>query len=183
MGILKFKQKDIARAQRKSEWKPALVEGPRAPHYLSQPKPGKGPVVYLANGRTLIQTLVPGSSRRSDLDVFGQPDDSAPSENLGNFFFGDDVDIETPRSPRKQGGPSPSKQRKADQWTTWQETVIPGLRSVFLELWHKTKGLREADSLTPPSRPKSPCPCGKGTLLRISVVAFTSKPPALSRNP
>ncbi|KAJ7711678.1 hypothetical protein B0H16DRAFT_1343559, partial [Mycena metata] len=76
--------------------------------------------------------------------------------------------------PRKQGGPSPSKQRKADQWMTWQETVIPGLRSVFLELWHKTKGLHEADSLTPPSRPKSPCPCGRGTLLRISVVAFTT---------
>ncbi|KAJ7040108.1 hypothetical protein C8F04DRAFT_1254251 [Mycena alexandri] len=174
MGIFKFNKKDIARAKPTSHWTPVLVEGPRAAHYLSQPKAGKEPLVYLANGRTLIQELVPAFSTIPHLEVPGLPDDSFVSEDLGRIFFGDGEDIETPRSPRKQGGLSPSKQRKEDQWTTWQEKIIPGLYTVFLELWHKTMGLRDTDGLKRPSVPERRCPCDKSVRLSISVIAFTT---------
>ncbi|KAJ6574191.1 hypothetical protein B0H19DRAFT_889037, partial [Mycena capillaripes] len=81
-------------------------------------------------------------------------------------------------SPRKPDAASPSKANRhraalESQWRAWQVQVIPALIPVFVRLWHKTRGLRDADALARP-RAGGKCSCGKTVVLKLSVIHFTS---------
>ncbi|KAJ7300840.1 hypothetical protein DFH08DRAFT_615037, partial [Mycena albidolilacea] len=58
------------------------------------------------------------------------------------------------------------------QWESWQLQVIPALVPVFVQLWHRTRGLREVDALPAPSKPT--CDCRSSILCKVSVVRFTA---------
>ncbi|KAF7353564.1 hypothetical protein MSAN_01546700 [Mycena sanguinolenta] len=78
-------------------------------------------------------------------------------------------------SRRRAANPPTKKRHQANrenQNETWQREVIPALVPVFVKLWHRTRGLRDADALRPPGR--SACACGLTTLCKISVVRFTA---------
>ncbi|KAJ7809346.1 hypothetical protein B0H14DRAFT_2867323 [Mycena olivaceomarginata] len=88
------------------------------------------------------------------------------SDDLDAYDFDDDNAFTTPSSPQKGGMESPSKKRHrathTAQWESWQLQVIPALVPVFVQLWHRTRGLREADALPALAN------------LLVSVVRFTA---------
>lgn len=181
MGFGRITKREKARAVQPQEW--TMQEGPRNSHYLSKAKAGREPLVFLANNRTLIQQLVPAGST-SRLPQFSEipalSDDLLASDQLGQYTFEEDSDFDTtPLSPRKAGdSPTKKKRHRANlqkQGEAWQEEVIPESIPVFLKLWHKTRGLRDADALTAPKR--SSCEtCDKWVVCKVSVLRFTSKP-------
>ncbi|KAF7344368.1 hypothetical protein MSAN_01917800 [Mycena sanguinolenta] len=153
------------KAKRKE--RPTVVDGPQNAHYLKKHKPREEPVAYLPHRRTLIEKS-------------GPPLDSYIAHNVAaassDFDFEDDEAFSTYSSPQK-GRESPTKKRhqanRENQNETWQREVIPALVPVFVKLWHRTPGLRDADALRPPGR--SACACGLTTLCKISVVRFTGE--------
>ncbi|KAJ7433095.1 hypothetical protein B0H11DRAFT_2259785 [Mycena galericulata] len=118
MGFGKITKKEKRRAQ--EQLTAVLVEGPQNAHYLTKPKKGQEPVVFLGNNRTLIQTLVPASaaprfaqhqhvSALSDAQLAG--DALAPPSS----DYNEDFDT-TPLSPRKQhASPTKGKRHKNTQ--------------------------------------------------------------------
>ncbi|KAJ7432680.1 hypothetical protein B0H11DRAFT_2260229 [Mycena galericulata] len=179
MGFGKITKKEKRRAQ--EQLTAVLVEGPQNAHYLTKPKKGQEPVVFLGNNRTLIQTLVPASaaprfaqhqhvSALSDAQLAG--DALAPPSS----DYDEDFDT-TPLSPRKQhASPTKGKRHKntqAAQSVSWQRDVIPALIPVFVRLWYQTKRLRDADTLSVPTRRRGLCGCANLVVCRMSIVRFT----------
>ncbi|KAJ7697062.1 hypothetical protein B0H14DRAFT_2418321 [Mycena olivaceomarginata] len=68
----------------------------------------------------------------------------------------------------------------AGQWESWQLQVIPALVPVFVQLWHRTRRLREADALSAPRKPA--CDCRSSILCKVSVVRFTGKHPVSGKS-
>lgn len=170
------REKEKAAEQR--EWQTRLVDGPQNAHYLKKPKPGEEPVVFLAHKRTLIQKSGPPLPSVQDFPSFAEV--SSIAHNVAaassDFDFEHDDAFSTPSSPQK-GSESPTKRRhqgnRENQNESWQREVIPALVPVFVRLWHRTRGLRDADGLRPPGR--SACACGLTTRCKVSVVRFTGE--------
>ncbi|KAF8144173.1 hypothetical protein K438DRAFT_1993154 [Mycena galopus ATCC 62051] len=113
------------------------------------------PTVFLSQGRTLIEKTGPAKSSVQE-------------------FPADDDAFTTPSSPVR-GTESPTKKRhhatRVTQDQAWQLDVLPALIPVFVNLWHKTRGLRDADAL--PLLGRTDCSCGSTIVCKISVVRFT----------
>ncbi|KAJ7697423.1 hypothetical protein B0H17DRAFT_1130398 [Mycena rosella] len=181
MGRIKITKSQKRHAFMEEGWTSVMMEGPRNSHYLAKSKPGQEPLVFLANKRTLIQQLVPAAST-SRLPRFAKvpsvSDELLASDDLGEYSFDNDLDFgTTPLSPRKADArDSPTKRGRhranlVSQVATWQNKIIPPLVCVFTRLWHKTRGLRDADKLAMPSREE--CSCQRSVKCKISVVQFT----------
>lgn len=179
MGFLKLTKREIARATQPEQYSYVMVDGPRNQHYLKKDKKGEEPLVYLANNRTLIQTLVAAPRLPKFPEVPTFTDEQLGSDGRGQYEFDLDApDDTTPLSPRKRDALSPTKKRKyraawEAQGESWRLQVIPALVPVFVRLWHKTRALREADALPPPRAIE--CNCGAAVLCTVTVVRFTSK--------
>ncbi|KAJ7859935.1 hypothetical protein B0H14DRAFT_2745682 [Mycena olivaceomarginata] len=173
MGYNKVTKAQKKRVFEKSTGTTTLVDSPQNSHYLKKAKKGEEPVVFLSNNRTLIQRVVPTTLVR-EFPVFSPV--PSRSDDLGAYDFDDDNAFTTPSSPQKGGTESPSKKRHrathAAQWESWQLQVIPALVPVFVQLWHRTRGLRETDALPTPSKPA--CDCRSSILCKVSVVRFTA---------
>ncbi|KAJ7807154.1 hypothetical protein B0H14DRAFT_2874150 [Mycena olivaceomarginata] len=173
MGYNKVTKAQKKRVFEKSTGTTTLVDGPQNSHYLKKAKKGEEPVVFLSNNRTLIQRVIP-TPLVCEFPVFSPV--PSRSDDLDAYDFDDDNAFTTPSSPQKGGMESPSKKRHrathTAQWESWQLQVIPALVPVFVQLWHRTRGLREADALPAPSKPA--CDCRSSILCKVSVVRFTA---------
>ncbi|KAJ7820153.1 hypothetical protein B0H14DRAFT_2834347 [Mycena olivaceomarginata] len=173
MGYNKVTKAQKKRVFEKSTGTTTLVDGPQNSHYLKKAKKGEEPVVFLSNNRTLIQRVIP-TPLVCEFPVLSPV--PSRSDDLDAYDFDDDNAFTTPSSPQKGGMESPSKKRHrathTAQWESWQLQVIPALVPVFVQLWHRTRGLREADALPAPSKPA--CDCRSSILCKVSVVRFTA---------
>lgn len=181
MGYNKVTKAQKKRVFEKSTGTTTLVDGPQNSHYLKKAKKGEEPVVFLSNNRTLIQRVIP-TPLVCEFPVFSPV--PSRSDDLDAYDFDDDNAFTTPSSPQKGGMESPSKKRHrathTAQWESWQLQVIPALVPVFVQLWHRTRGLREADALPAPSKPA--CDCRSSILCKVSVVRFTGKHPVSGKS-
>ncbi|KAF7337379.1 hypothetical protein MSAN_02264000 [Mycena sanguinolenta] len=142
------------KAKRKE--RPTVVDGPQNAHYLKKHKPREEPVAYLPHRRTLIEKSGPPLVQEFP-PITSFAEDSYIAHNVAaassDFDFEDDEAFSTYSSPQK-GRESPTKKRhqanRENQNETWQREVIPALVPVFVKLWHRTRGLRDADALRPP---------------------------------
>ncbi|KAJ7127206.1 hypothetical protein C8R44DRAFT_830670 [Mycena epipterygia] len=149
MGFMKLTKREKAQALDTEEYSYVLVDGPSNPHYLKKDKKGQEPLVYVANNRTLIQRLVAAPRLPQFPEVPTLSDKQLASDDLGQQY----------RAAREAQGEA------------WRLEVIPRLVHVFIRLWHKTRGLREADALPPPR--EIPCSCGAAVSCTVTVVRFT----------
>ncbi|KAF8217954.1 hypothetical protein K438DRAFT_1952813 [Mycena galopus ATCC 62051] len=164
----------VERAKAEKEAMPPPSRSPRNAHYLKKHKPGEEPTVFLSQGRTLIEKTGPAKSSVQEFPAVSSiwRDLDLGSSDLWDFE--DDDAFTTPSSPVK-GTESPTKKRhhatRVAQDQAWQLDVLPALIPVFVNLWHKTRGLRDADAL--PLLGRTDCSCGSTTVCKISVVRFT----------
>ncbi|KAF8187991.1 hypothetical protein K438DRAFT_1972679 [Mycena galopus ATCC 62051] len=144
----------VERAKAEKEATPPPSRSPRdneEPEEKSG-RQGEEPTVFLSQGRTLIEKTGPAKSL-SSVQEFPAVSSIWRDLDLGSsdlWDFEDDDTFTTPLCPVK-GTESPTKKRhhatRVTQDQAWQLDVLPALIPVFVDLWHKTRGLRDADAL------------------------------------
>ncbi|KAF7334340.1 hypothetical protein MSAN_02378900 [Mycena sanguinolenta] len=142
------------KAKRKE--RPTVVDGPQNAHYLKKHKPRGGTRRIPATpAHANREKWSAAGARVSPIASFAE--DSYIAHNVAaassDFDFEDDEAFSTYSSPQK-GRESPTKKRhqanRENQNETWQREVIPALVPVFVKLWHRTRGLRDARCATTP---------------------------------
>ncbi|KAJ7083561.1 hypothetical protein C8R44DRAFT_753418 [Mycena epipterygia] len=166
MGFMKLTKREKAQALDTEEYSYVLVDGPSNPHYLKKDKKGQEPLVYVANNRTLIQRLVAAPR------LLQFPEGTNAVRRAAGVRRPRTVQFR-PGWPRRHHPNFPTQYHAAweAQGEAWRLEVIPRLVHVFIHLWHKTRGLREADALPPPR--EIPCNCGAAVSCTVTLVRFT----------
>ncbi|KAJ6581299.1 hypothetical protein B0H19DRAFT_1251527 [Mycena capillaripes] len=162
----------------------SLIPGPQLPHHRQKDLKIR-PLVYLSNGRTLAQSVLPPLPGQVAF-AGNRPQDGTPRPRTGADNTPDTSNTPHSRHARK----------RQNQTTRWLQTIIPLLLPIYVQLVAKTDNLHEIDAVFAQESPRVTllcwdrldqisihiCPCSLAApqLLRRGFFPCTPMEPSLA---
>lgn len=169
MSRLQLKKKDLQKAPVAGQTPPRSAYDlfPSSPHSTSPTRRAAKPIVYLPNGKTLSQRVhlpIP----RGQVGFLERPnnDSKVAAVSSASHANHDVFEADTPLNVNV----TPHSRKRLAQSARWQNTVIPGLITHYMEYLRESSNLADEISLDPLE-----CIClNAGLELEVIVVRFNS---------